>query len=320
MRKNIKTITIYILGMIMMCQPLLAKTGNSELQLNKNLQVDIRGVKVNFTESTGYPAIYKGRTYIPIGILAPKLSLIPKYDAASRTVELKGMTTDIKIIFTLNSHIATVNGVQKALDERNGIIETATTVTTFNNRTYVPVRFVAEQLGFKVTIDKNQISFNYPTASEVLAGLDEVTLGDVVSEYDINRCALGRIASNSKDVKLTYLKDTDAEYVTITDGLDVYKPVREGNSLVFKTSKKARISITMLYDNLSLLHSSSAASTTDNSAVFDFSRSLQYEDSFYNDCKYFLIFIDSKSAKDAGLTNHKHVVMVDRSFLSNLAK
>lgn len=320
MRKTFKNITIYLLGMAMMCQPILAKTGTSELQLNKNLKVDIRGIEVNFTDSTGYPATYKGRTYIPIGMLAPKFSLVPKYDAASRTVELKGMTTDLNIVFTLGSHIAKVNGAQIPLDKRNGTIETATTVTTFNGRTYVPVRFVAEQLGFNVTINNNQISFNYPTATEVLKGLEEVTLGDVVSDYDIKRCALGRISSNSRDVKLTYLKDADAEYVTIADGLDVYKPVREGNALVFKTSKKARISIAMLYDKLTLLHSSSADTTTNNSAVFDFSNSLEYEDSFYKNCKYFLIFIDSKSAKDDGINNSEHVVMVDRSFLSNLAK
>ena len=85
------------------------------------------------------PIIRNSRTMLPVRYVAEALGASIDWDGATSTATLKTADTEIK--FTVGSKTATVNGVAVELDSP-AFIE--------NDRTYMPVRFVAETLGGSV--------------------------------------------------------------------------------------------------------------------------------------------------------------------------
>lgn len=86
------------------------------------------------------PFAQNNRTYVPFRALGEALGATVDYDQTAKTVTYKLGSSEI--VMTLDSKDYTVNGVKKTMD-----------VAPFakDNRTYVPVRFVGEALGFTVT-------------------------------------------------------------------------------------------------------------------------------------------------------------------------
>ena len=86
------------------------------------------------------PFAQNNRTYVPFRALGEALGAQVEYDKDAKTVTYELGST--KIVMTLDSKTYTVNGAEKTMD-----------VAPFakDNRTYVPVRFVGEGLGFTVT-------------------------------------------------------------------------------------------------------------------------------------------------------------------------
>lgn len=86
------------------------------------------------------PFAQNNRTYVPFRALGEALGATVDYDQTAKTVTYKLGSSEI--VMTLDSKDYTVNGVKKTMD-----------VAPFakDNRTYVPVRFVGEALGFDVT-------------------------------------------------------------------------------------------------------------------------------------------------------------------------
>ncbi|MBQ4598904.1 MAG: copper amine oxidase N-terminal domain-containing protein [Clostridia bacterium] len=88
------------------------------------------------------PIIRNERTMLPVRYVAEALGAEIAWDGATSTATLKTADTEIKI--TVGAANATVNGKSVALDSP-AFIE--------NDRTYMPVRFVAETLGGTVAWD-----------------------------------------------------------------------------------------------------------------------------------------------------------------------
>ena len=104
--------------------------GSTEMLVNNNI-VDMKDAA---------PFAQNNRTYVPFRALGEALGAQVEYDKDAKTVTYTLGGT--KIVMTLDSKTYTVNGAEKTMD-----------VAPFakDNRTYVPVRFVGEGLGFKVT-------------------------------------------------------------------------------------------------------------------------------------------------------------------------
>ena len=86
------------------------------------------------------PYIANDRTYVPFRALGEALGAKVEWDNDARTVTYT--LGDTEIVMTIGDTTYTINGVEKSMD-------VAPEIT--GDRTYVPVRFVAEGLGFKVT-------------------------------------------------------------------------------------------------------------------------------------------------------------------------
>ena len=86
------------------------------------------------------PYVANDRTYVPFRALGEALGAEVEWDNDARTVTYT--LGDTKIVMTIGEKTYTVNGEEKTMD-------VAPEIT--GERTYVPVRFVGEALGFKVT-------------------------------------------------------------------------------------------------------------------------------------------------------------------------
>ena len=89
------------------------------------------------------PYVENGITYVPVRFVGEALQAAVSWNSAANTVIIqKGGTT---IELTLGSKIAKVNGKKVAL---------AGLAHARQNRTFVPIRFVSEQLGARVNWDQ----------------------------------------------------------------------------------------------------------------------------------------------------------------------
>ena len=86
------------------------------------------------------PYIANDRTYVPFRALGEAIGAEVVWDNDARTVTYTLGKTEV--VMTIGEKTYTVNGEEKTMD-------VAPEITS--DRTYVPVRFVGEALGFKVT-------------------------------------------------------------------------------------------------------------------------------------------------------------------------
>jgi hypothetical protein len=104
-------------------------------------KVRAKGREVKFDVS---PVIKSGTMLIPVRAVVESLGANVNWDAATNTVTItKGDTT---IVFDLNSSKVYVNGSEVTL---------SMPAMEISNRTFVPLRFIAESLGVKINYDNN---------------------------------------------------------------------------------------------------------------------------------------------------------------------
>lgn len=104
--------------------------GSNDFVINNNI----------VTVPDAAPYIANDRAYVPFRALGEALGAKVVWDNDARTVTYT--LGDTEIVMTIGDTTYTINGVEKSMD-------VAPEIT--GDRTYVPVRFVAEGLGFKVT-------------------------------------------------------------------------------------------------------------------------------------------------------------------------
>lgn len=95
------------------------------------------------------PEAVAGRAMIPLRGVLDELGYELKYDGEKQTISLSGQEQNITL--TLGQETALVDGREVELDQPAVIKD---------GRTLVPLRFVSENLGFKVEYDKGKISIS----------------------------------------------------------------------------------------------------------------------------------------------------------------
>jgi len=117
-------------------------TGGGELETYENdagLKVYIDGSRKEFDPM---PFIKNGRTLIPVRSFCEELGALVKWHHETYTVEI--LKEDMVITFDIGSTKTLVNNKQMELDVPAAL---------FQDRTFVPLRFVSEILGYKVEWD-----------------------------------------------------------------------------------------------------------------------------------------------------------------------
>ncbi|MEN8907826.1 MAG: clostripain-related cysteine peptidase [Clostridiales bacterium] len=115
-------------------------TNNSSEDPNE-IKVKINGTKLNFEVN---PIIKENRTLVPLRAIFEALGMAVYWDNDTKTVT--GINDDIEISLQIGNKTAIVNGEKVFLDSPAIVKE---------GRTLVPVRFIAESTGAKVSWDSN---------------------------------------------------------------------------------------------------------------------------------------------------------------------
>ena len=95
----------------------------------------------NIVNGDAAPYVADGRTMVPIRALSETFGAEVNYDNDAKTVTI--VDGDTTIVMTIGETTYTVNGEEQTMD--------VAPVIGSGDRTYVPVRFVAEALGYEVT-------------------------------------------------------------------------------------------------------------------------------------------------------------------------
>ena len=107
--------------------------------------VRVNGEDITFEDPEALPKIMNNRTMLAARAFYEKIGAKVDWNGKARTVTVskdKG-----KIVLTIGSNKALVNGKEVALDSAATIV---------NDKTYIPVRFVSEAFGYKVKYDPNE--------------------------------------------------------------------------------------------------------------------------------------------------------------------
>lgn len=155
----------------LMMLTLLVSAGTLMGAENKNLGMYINNTQVAFSNTTGYPRVDQGKTLVPINLISSYLGYSVGWDQKAQKVTISKKDTSIEL--TVGSNKAIVNRKTVVMD---------TTADVSNNRTYVPLRFVAENMGvkveYKVVNGKKAVYLTMPNGEEVK--VPEVEVGTLV--------------------------------------------------------------------------------------------------------------------------------------------
>lgn len=118
----------------------------------ENYKIFIDGKPVQFTQDLGYPTVINGRTLVPIRIISENMGYNVEWENKEQKVTISDSKT--KIEFKIGENTALVNGKKVPMDTRedgNGkIVPVDTKAQLVGSRTYVPIRFISENMGATV--------------------------------------------------------------------------------------------------------------------------------------------------------------------------
>lgn len=151
------------------------KTAASKLELVidcPNAIVDGKMVKVDGNDDKVVPFIAEGdRTLVPVRFISESFGMDVGYDDAARKVTLSGGGYDIEM--TLDSAEYTVNGEKKTFD---------VTAKSYNGRTMIPLRAMAEAIGKKVHWDPSGYIY---IGNEEYKGLSSAERAEIIKSGEV---------------------------------------------------------------------------------------------------------------------------------------
>lgn len=159
----------------------------------KNVNFNVVQLKLNNkTIATDVPpVIHNNRTLVPLRAIMENLAADVTWNGEKQQVLVK--TTDKEITLNINSALALVNGKQKALPDN-------VPAKLINNRTMVPIRFLAEEIGLDVNWDEKTRTVSLNDKVNVGEPIEEETEANILRGAVVDKKPLPeiRISLNSK--------------------------------------------------------------------------------------------------------------------------
>ena len=126
----------------------------------------VNGKEQNIDDDNTVPVIKDERTLLPIRAFVEEIGGQVQWDENTRTSTLTYNDTEIKL--TIDSNTAYLNGAEKTLDVAPTII---------NDRTMLPIRFIAESFGYTVMWNQD---------SQTVSIINADNIENVFAKGDIN--------------------------------------------------------------------------------------------------------------------------------------
>lgn len=217
------------------------------LPTKENVKVHVNRQKIKFDDEVGFPIKENDRIYLPLRVVSEALDIDVTYNELTKAVEIR--MTDISLDLFNNDYLAVRNGVKIPIDERDGVVVKSTTVKEIKGRTYVPVRFISEQLNVNITYEDGELFLTKQTLDpDELALNREVPAKDVfyINEKDplfgqATIITMKKYLDESKngDLRLLKLKKIDENNVPISIGqeLNLIRIEREDDKIILELDK-----------------------------------------------------------------------------------
>lgn len=217
MKKMLSMLLISAVGISMFPFTSTAEAANKPIVGNPELSVLVDGRKVVF--QGGDPVSEKGRVQVPLRGIGEALDANVGYSGNTVTYQKTGKS----ITLTLGSNVAIVDGESVSMD---------TTAKAVKGRTYVPLRFVSENLGVSVSWDQaaNWVWIGpkeIPTPEE--AGVKNVPISDfktLIGKYEV-------LLTSAFGVKYTTVNVINVDQLPLKIGdviiYDIW-PIKQGSN------------------------------------------------------------------------------------------
>ncbi|SFB08528.1 Copper amine oxidase N-terminal domain-containing protein [Cohnella sp. OV330] len=129
-------------------------------------------VKDKLVEAADEPIVEKGRVLVPLSSVAEPLGLSLSWDSASKTATFGKWNERVKLSVGSSIAIASGNPVHM------GSMKLGSPVRIVKGRVYVPLRFLAEQFGYRVSVEGQDVRIRAPLDASQLALLRDGDLAE----------------------------------------------------------------------------------------------------------------------------------------------
>ena len=214
--KKLRIISLLIC-FILLCSNVYANTtpGIDTLKLQiGNPIMTFNGVETEIDPGRGtVPVVETGRTLVPIRAIIEALGGTVLWDGETNTVTLTHNSDVIKLV--IGSKTASFNGTQSELD---------VAPTTINERTMLPIRYIAESFKFDVewdgdtstvTIIKNENILNIADSEHIISDEENLDVHDDPTQSEDEQAPDGEIIEFDPEYDETNPEDefADNEYI-----------------------------------------------------------------------------------------------------------
>lgn len=110
-----------------------------------NFVITVNNKQVQLSDYLGRPYIENDRTMVPLRVVAENMNFKVNWEEKGQIIYVENKALGRKLIFIIGENVATLNDKPKFIDENKSV-----TPVLKDNRTYIPLRFVAENMGYNV--------------------------------------------------------------------------------------------------------------------------------------------------------------------------
>ena len=117
----------------------------AKAQTQQEFTITINNKQVQLSDYLGRPYITSDRTMVPLRVVAENMNFKVDWEEKGQIIYVENKSLGRKLIFIIGENVATLNDKPKFIDENKSV-----TPILKGGRTYIPLRFVAENMGYNV--------------------------------------------------------------------------------------------------------------------------------------------------------------------------
>lgn len=144
--KNFRKIkkTVFVLALVLGLGAFIKCSPDVKAK-DDNFTITVNGKQVQLSDYLGRPYIENDRTMVPLRVVAENMNFKVDWEEKGQIIYVENKALGRKLIFIIGENVATLNDKPKFIDENKSV-----TPILKGGRTYIPLRFVAENMGYNV--------------------------------------------------------------------------------------------------------------------------------------------------------------------------
>ncbi len=167
--------TVFVLALVLGIGAFLKYSPDVKAK-NENFTITVNNKQVQLSDYLGRPYIENDRTMVPLRVVSENMGFKVDWEEKGQIIYVENKALGRKLIFIIGENVATLNDKPKFIDENKSV-----TPVLKDNRTYIPLRFVAENMGYNV--DYKQIKGHHYI--DITLGNDKPVAGKDLTQDEL---------------------------------------------------------------------------------------------------------------------------------------